>query len=96
MADSKDKKDLTLTDKYKLKGAQKTTFTEYEAAKAKSARKNTEFKIPTFVKFILGTPFVIIFLFGILFIPYIIYLILTSPSAPTPKDETENVSIVNR
>ncbi len=96
MTDPKDKKNLTLAKKYKLKGAQQMTYDEYEAAKAKAARKSSKFKVPAFVQFILGTPFVIIFLFGILFIPYIIYLILTSPSAPPPKDEVQNVINTSR
>ncbi len=96
MSGPKDKKNLTLAEKYKLKGAQQMTYDEYEAAKAKSARKSSKFKIPAFAKFILGTPFIIIFLFGVLFIPYIVYLIFTSPSAPPIKDETKNTNVVAR
>ncbi len=96
MADPKDKKNLTLSEKYKLKGAQQMTYTDYAALKAKVNPKKVKFKIPTFVKFILGTPFVIIFIFGILFIPYMIYLILTSPSAPLPKDDVQNVNDTTR
>ena len=39
MTDPKDKKNLTLAEKYKLKGAQQMTYDEYEAAKAKAAGK---------------------------------------------------------
>ncbi len=96
MTDPKNKNDLSLAEKYKLKGAQQTSYDEYAAAKAKSEKKNSKFKIPPFVKFILGVPFVIIFMFGILFIPYIIYLILTSPSAPAPVDEVKNTYDTDR
>lgn len=92
MTDPKNKENLSLAEKYKLKGAQQTSYADYEAAKAKSNRKNARFKIPTPVKFIVGTPFVIIFLFGLLFIPFILYLILTSPSAPPPADEVKNAN----
>lgn len=83
---SKDKTDLTLTDKYKLKGAQQMTYAEYAALKEKQS-KGRKFEIPIIVKFILGTPFIIVFCCGILFIPYILYLIATSPSAPPITDE---------
>ena len=90
MTDPENKKDPSLAEKYKLEGAQQTSYDEYATAKAKSKTKRSSFKIPTFVKFIIGAPFVIIFIFGILFIPYIIYLILTSPSAPAPVDVVKN------
>lgn len=94
MADPKDNKDLTLADKYKLKGAQQITYAEYQALKAKNSRRR--FIIPPFVKFILGTPFIIVFCCGLVFIPYILYLIATSPSAPAPKDKPETVNDANR
>lgn len=89
MPDPKIKENLTLADKYKLKGAQQMTYADYKALQAKN-KKTSKFKIPIFVKFILGTPFIIIFCCGILFIPYILYLILTSPSAPPIKDEAKS------
>ena len=92
MADIKDKKNLTLAEKYKLKGAQQMSYDQYEALKAKNSRKSSKFKIPTFAKFILTAPFIIGFAFGIFFIPFIIYLILTSPSAPPIKDEAPNIN----
>ena len=94
MANPKDNKDLTLSDKYKLKGAQQMTYAEYQALKAKSNKP--KFTIPPVVKFILGTPFIIIFCCGILFIPYMLYTIATSPSAPAPKDKPETINDANR
>lgn len=91
MADPKDKSDLTLSDKYKLKGAQQISYAEYEAAKAKQSRTR-KFRIPAFVKFIISTPFIVIFCVGIFFIPYILYLIMTSPSAPPIKDEPTEIT----
>ena len=94
MSNSKDTKDITLADKYKLKGAQQLTYNEYQALKAKNSKP--KFKIPPFVKFILGTPFIIIFCCGVFFIPYILYLIMTSPSAPPPQDEPGTTNATNR
>ena len=90
MASSKDNKDLTLSDKYKLKGAQQLTYAEYQALKTKNSKPR--FTIPPFVKFILGTPFIIIFCCGVIFIPYMLYIIATSPSAPAPTDKTEKTN----
>ena len=87
MTEKKDEKELTLSDKYKLKGAQQYTYAEYQAAKAKSNKPR--FTISPIVKIILGTPFIIIFCAGILFIPYMLYTIATSPSAPEPSDQTK-------
>lgn len=89
MVDPKIKENLTLADKYKLKGAQQMTYADYKALQSKN-KKASKFKIPIFVKFILGTPFIIIFCCGVLFIPYILYLILTSPSAPPITEETKS------
>ncbi len=86
MANVKNKENPTLEDKYKEKGAQQMTYAEYEALRNKNS-KAPKFKIPLFLKFILGTPFIIIFCCGIVFLPYLLYLILTSPSAPPPSDE---------
>lgn len=87
MTDSKNKNELTLTEKYKLKGAQQMTYAEYETLRAKN--KNAKPKIPPIVKMILGAPFVLIACVGVLFIPYMLYLIITSPSAPPITDEEE-------
>ncbi len=95
MADPKVKENLTLADKYKLKGAQQMTYADYKALQAKN-KKTAKFKIPIFVKFILGTPFIIVFCCGVLFIPYILYLILTSPSAPPTTDEAKSTYDSNR
>ncbi len=86
MADSNEKPIPTLADKYKLKGAQQVTYAEYEAARAKQARASRKIRIPMFVKVILGVPFIVIFVLGIFYLPYIIYLVATSKSAPPPVD----------
>lgn len=90
MTDPKNEKELSLSDKYKLKGAQQMTYAEYQAYKAKSNKP--KFTIPPVIKFILGTPFIIIFCGGIVFIPYMLYTIATSPSAPAPSDKVETNS----
>ena len=94
MTDSKNTKKLSLSDKYKLKGAQQMTYDEYLALQEK--KNKPKFKVPPALKFILGTPFIIIFCCGIVFIPYMLYLILTSPSAPPPEDKPEKTDAVAR
>ena len=89
MSDEQKNKEL-LAQKYRAKGFQKLSLAEYEALKTKRARKKG-FSIPLHFKFILSTPLLIIFCFGILFIPYIIYVIATGPyMAPVDKEEKES------
>lgn len=88
MSQPQEDKPLTLNDKYKARGAQSMSMAEYLALKEKNSKK-PKLQIPTFVKYILGSPFIILFCAGLLFIPYILYTIATSPSAPEPKDDDE-------
>jgi len=76
-----------LKKKYKQKGAQQLTLAEYLANKKKAKKRKGQ--IPTHIKIILATPFLIIFCFGIFFIPYMLYLIATSPLAPENPDKNE-------
>lgn len=95
MSEKKEEDKKALAEKYKLKGAQQISYAEYEALRAKKSRVRPV-KIPFFAKFIFGTPFIIIFCCGIVFLPYIIYLIATSPSAPPPKDEVNQTNVTSR
>ena len=70
---------VDLKMKYQSKGAQKTTYKDYLTQQEKSSKK--QFKMPPFVKYILMIPFILIFCFGLIFIPYLIFKALTSPSA---------------
>jgi len=65
----------SLSQKYKEKGFQKMTIQEYRALQTK---KNRRFSVnaPAHVKFMAGTPFIIIFCFGLFFIPYILYQVV--------------------
>lgn len=95
MPNPKNNKNLSLTEKYKLKGAQQMTYAAYKALLIKR-QKAFKLKIPPAVKFILGTPFIIIFCCGLVFIPYILYLILTSPAAPPPVDTVDITNGITR
>ena len=83
-------------EQYKDRGFQQLSWKEYQAQKEKQqARKG--FKIPIHIKVILGTPFLILFCYGIFFIPWMLYLIISSPSAPAPADGSpKTYSAANR
>jgi len=84
MSDPKDK-EVTLEDKLKLKGAQQMTVADYQTLKTK--QNKPQFKLPPVVKWILAAPFIAIFAAGVIFLPFMVYRFLTSPSAPPPIDE---------
>ena len=68
-------------NKYEAKGAQQVSLQEYLSRQEKA--KKSQFKIPPAVKYILAAPFLIIFCFGLFFIPYMIFKAITSTSADT-------------
>jgi len=62
---------------YKKRGFQQQKFGEYLLLKRQqSGRKR--FRLPGIVKIILSTPFILMFCLGLVFIPYLVYLFLTS------------------
>jgi hypothetical protein len=65
-------------ERYEDKGAQQIGLQEYLAKQAKA--KKSKLKIPKAVKYILATPLIIVSLFGIFFIPYMIFMAVTSSS----------------
>jgi hypothetical protein len=73
-----------LARKYKERGFQQISLAEYEAIKKRKAR-SLNYRLPPSLAVVLGTPFLIIFCFGIFFIPYIIYQIATGRPAPEKK-----------
>ncbi len=77
-----------LAKKYKDRGIQKMSLAEYEAARKKLAMQRKRLKLPPQVTFVLKTPFLILFVLGLRFLPYIVYLIATSPSADDKKTKT--------
>jgi hypothetical protein len=80
-----------LLKKYKERGFQQLSLAEYESLKARKS-KRALFRLPLHMKLILATPFLVIFCLGIYFIPYILYLVTTSPDA-NPKDYKTEVSV---
>lgn len=67
-----------LTNKYKLRGFQKISLPEYEARRAKDA-KRFKFKIPTAVKLIGRSIFFVLFCFGVVYIPWVLFIVATHP-----------------
>lgn len=74
-----------LDKKYQERGAQRLTLAEYHALQKK---KGASPKLSPQLRLILSTPFLIVFCFGALFLPYMVFVILTSPSAETKKEKT--------
>lgn len=64
----------------------KISLEEYEAIKAKEA-KRFKLKLPPSLKWILATPFLIIFCCGLFLIPFILYQIATSPAKSIDKEK---------
>ncbi|MFA5260556.1 MAG: hypothetical protein WC450_04945 [Candidatus Omnitrophota bacterium] len=76
-------------EEYKKRGAQSISYKDYIAQRDKKKTRK-KLSIPLHVKFILGTPFLILFGYGIFFIPWIIYVVLTAPeekSTDSKKDK---------
>ena len=65
---------------YQAKGAQASSYKEYLAKQEKAAQKSKS-KVPAFVKYIFMAPFFIIFIFGVFFLPYMLFKAFTSPSS---------------
>lgn len=65
--------------KYRDRGFQKMTLADYEALRNKKSRFRF-FQLPLYMQFILGTPLLIIFCAGLYFLPYILFLIASSPA----------------
>ena len=65
----------------------KPSLKEYLSAQKKETKKKKSTKIPLPVKIFLLIPFLIIFCFGIFYIPFIIYQIITGKSAGQPSDK---------
>jgi len=95
VSDEKTKKE-ELNRKYRSKGCQTLSFAEYEALRAKKSGKKRA-DLPAHFKVVLSTPLLIIFCFGVLFIPYIIYLVITGPyvEVKEQQDGHNNVSYEN-
>lgn len=70
-----------LSAKYQTKGAQRSTLQEYIARQEKAKKK--EFKLPKAVQYILMAPLLLLFAFGVFFIPYMVYKAMTAPPTST-------------
>lgn len=77
--------DPNLGKKYKTRGFQQLSLKDYEALKKKRSRRYRP-KLPPHLKIILGTPFLLVFCFGLFFIPIIIYQIATG--RPSEKEKS--------
>jgi len=74
---------------YKKKGAQTLSYKEYMALKEKKQSRKG-WALPLHVKFILGTPFLILFGYGVFFIPWMLFVVWTSPPESTSENKKEN------
>ena len=77
-----------LASRYKQKGAQQLSLEEYLALQKKKTKSVK--KLPAQLQFLLATPFLIIFCFGIFFLPYLAYVIFTSPSNDSHTLQTQH------
>jgi len=80
-------KNETLKKKYKERGFQQLSLAEYYAMKKKAQRKKIQ--IPVHIKIIIATPFLIVFCFGVFFLPYMLYVIATTPMQSPDTEEPE-------
>lgn len=94
MSDREQKEKEILSQKYRAKGFQSLSLSEYESIKARK-NKTKKFKAPPFIKLIAGTPFVIIFIFGLLFLPWIVFVIATGPYKHWKEREDSKSSYYN-
>jgi len=89
--EEKEQKDLLEKKhkKFKDQGVKQMSYKEYMDLKARKSRRK-KFSIPKPIKVLLHTPFVVVFIFGIFFIPYTLYLVIVNPyvgyRAPRPKE----------
>lgn len=92
--DQQKKEKALLNQKYKEKGFQQLSFEEYLALKRKEKKRYKKTRLPGFFKIIFSTPFLILFCFGLFYIPYLIYLIITRPYVGynTPKKDTRTAT----
>ena len=78
-----------LTKKYSQRGIQKMSLSEYDALRRKKALRQQERKLPRPIKLLLSVPVFIIFAAGLLFLPYLLYLVATSPSSDSKKTKED-------
>lgn len=83
-----------LKKKYEGKGFQSMSLAEYEAM-MKRKNKKVRLKVPAHLKFILTTPFIIIFCFGLFYIPFLIYQ-AASGNSNNKKDTKKTVNASSR
>jgi len=82
--DGSQKPPAELTGKYKQKGFQKISIEEYEAMRAKKSKRR-KIKIPAAIKFVGNSVSMVIFCFGIIFVPWILYYVATHPMVDPSK-----------
>ncbi len=73
----KNKKSLTPNEKAK---SSQLNLKDYQQLKAKEAQKEAKtFRLPTPVKMIFAIPLLLLCLFGLIYIPYLLFSLLTAP-----------------
>lgn len=66
------------------------SYKEYMALKAKEAQKKKGKKLPLPLVIFLLTPFLIIFCFGLIYLPFLIYQIITGKPSTEPQTTTSS------
>jgi len=79
-----------LSKDYKEKGFQQMTLKEYNAQRLKKEKKQKK-EMPAAIKYILMTPFILIFCFGLFFIPFMIYQFFVGLSQEKKPEEKRQI-----
>jgi hypothetical protein len=79
-----------LTEVYKGRGFQKYDLKNYLQLK-KQQKQRTQSQLPAALKIILSTPILIIFCIGLIFIPFMTYLFITSKEPPPVEEKYDPI-----
>jgi len=88
----KEKERQELQKKYQNRGYQSLSYKEYVQLKARQS-KTKKFSVPAAIKITLSTPMILVACFGVLFIPYILYLIATGKPAEQKPQEAPKETV---
>lgn len=76
---------------YKEKGAQQLGLAEYEALQKKNARK-FKLNLNAPAKIVLSSPLLLLFCFGLFFLPFLVLKLATAPVAPAETETDKDFS----
>lgn len=83
----KEKERQELKQKYQNRGYQSLSYKEYLQLKTRQS-KAKKLSLPAAVRITLSTPIILVACFGVFFIPYILYLIMTGkPAEPKTQEK---------